>query len=141
MTDCLFCKIVAGEIPAQTVYADDDVVAFLDINPLAKGHTLVIPTTHASRLGELDEAAAGAYFAKVPAITQAVEDAVGADGATLAWNDGPAAGQEVDHTHLHIVPRWTGDAHGPIHALFGGIEELSDEVQAKVQEAIRDRLG
>ncbi len=57
------------------------------------------------------------------------------------WNDGPAAGQEVGHTHLHIVPRWTSDAHDPIHALFGGSEDLSDEEQAKIQEAIRDRLG
>ncbi|MDX1612645.1 MAG: HIT family protein [Candidatus Thermoplasmatota archaeon] len=138
MSDCIFCKIIQGEIPSNKVYEDDHVFAFLDINPLTNGHTLVVPKVHAARIGELTGEQAAAYFREVPAITQAVEAAVEADGATLAWNDGEAAGQEVPHAHLHIVPRWDGDGYGPIHALFGGPGQAEglDKVQEAVQAAL-----
>ncbi len=133
MPECLFCQIAAGEIPAKTVYEDDDVLAFLDINPLAEGHTLVIPKVHAERLGDLDEPQASTYFANVPRIAAAVEKAVGAEGATVAWNDGEAAGQEVPHVHLHIIPRYRADNFGPIHALFEGPQETDlDDVCARI---------
>lgn len=140
MSECIFCRIAAGEIPSNTVYEDEDVFAFLDANPLEEGHTLVIPKHHVERITEMGAEEASSYFANVPRIVEAVQAATGADGATLAWNDGKAAGQEVPHAHLHIVPRERGDKHGPIHALFGGQNQLSDERMAEIEERIRDRL-
>lgn len=141
MSECIFCKIASGEVPAKTVYEDDTVLAFLDVNPLTRGHTLVIPKTHVERITEMSPTDASGYFENVPRIVDAVEAAVDADGATLAWNDGRAAGQEVPHAHLHIVPREMGDAHGPIHALFGGQldlpEDEMDEIQQGIQEGIK----
>lgn len=140
MSECLFCRIAEGEIPAEVVYEGEHAVAFLDAHPLVPGHTLVIPREHVERLGELEPAAAGSFFAGVPSIVDAVEDATGADGATVAFNDGAAAGQEIDHTHLHVVPRERGDKHGPIHALFGGQLDLPDDEMAEIGGAIREAL-
>lgn len=136
--DCIFCKIVDGEIPAERVYEDEDVVAFLDANPLEEGHTLVVPREHVERVSDLSSEHAATYFRPVPRIAEAVQEAVDADGATMAWNEGSAAGQEVPHAHLHIVPRWRDDDHGPIHALFGG-QNAHGEAETTA-EAIRDAL-
>jgi histidine triad (HIT) family protein len=141
MPSCLFCRIVEGDLPADTVYEGEHAVAFLDANPLVRGHTLVVPTEHVERVGDLDPKAAARYFEPVPRIVDAVQTATGADGATLAWNDGEAAGQEVPHAHLHIVPREREDGHGPIHALFGGPLDLEDDAMAATCEAIRGELG
>jgi histidine triad (HIT) family protein len=142
MSECIFCKIIEGEIPAERVYEDEDVVAFLDANPLAEGHTLVVPREHVERVSGLDPDLAGRHFRPVPEIAGAVQEAVDADGATMAWNEGSAAGQEVPHAHLHIVPRWDSDRHGPIHALFqaqGEVEvdeaDLAQSVRAELQAA------
>ncbi len=140
MSECIFCKIVEGEIPAKSVYEDDEVLAFLDVNPLTPGHTLVIPKVHVERIAERDAATAAGYFEQVPRIVDAVQAGVDADGATLAWNDGRAAGQEVPHAHLHIVPRRDGDAHGPIHALFGGQEDLPEGEMDEIQQAIQEGM-
>lgn len=139
MSECIFCRIIEGEIPADTVYEDEDVIAFMDANPLVEGHTLVVPRQHVERIGSLSPEQAGRYFQAVPAIVRAVQRVLDAEGATLAWNDGAAAGQEVPHAHLHIVPRYDGDAHGPIHALFGGQDADADTT--KVAETIRDQLS
>lgn len=141
MSDCIFCRIADGEIPSTTIYEDDDVYAFLDANPLVEGHTLVIPKQHAEHLTDLDPETASAYFRHVPTIVDAVERGTDADGATLAWNNGTAAGQEVPHTHLHIVPRHHGDNHGPIHALFGGQRSLPDDEMARIGKRITDQIA
>ncbi|MFD1570612.1 HIT family protein [Halorubrum laminariae] len=124
--DCIFCSIVDGEIPARTVHETDDVLAFLDANPLAPGHTLVIPKAHAARVGDLDADLASAVFDTVAAITPEIEAAVDADGANVGLNDGEAAGQEVPHVHIHAVPRFDGDGGAPIHAVGGERPDLSD---------------
>ncbi|MHB8586402.1 MAG: HIT family protein [Thermoplasmatota archaeon] len=118
MADCIFCKIVKGDIPSYKVYEDDRVLALLDIHPLGKGHTLVIPKTHARLLQDLDADDASAFFEATYYLLDAVQDAVGAPATTIAVNNGKEAGQEVPHAHLHLVPRFEGDAAGPIHALF-----------------------
>lgn len=140
MSECIFCKILDGDIPARTVYEDDQTFAFLDANPLTPGHTLVVPKEHIERLGDMPPTTAGRYFEPVPRILEAVRTATNADGATLAWNDGEAAGQEVPHTHLHIVPRHDDDAHGPIHALFSGTASLADDEEEKLQHRIQAEL-
>jgi len=123
---CIFCRIVDGDLPSRTVYETDDAVAFLDANPLAAGHTLVVPREHYETVGELPPEAAGAVFEAVSAVTPRVERATDADGTTVAVNNGEAAGQEVPHTHVHVVPRFDGDGNGPIHRLFSTRPSLSD---------------
>ena len=110
--DCVFCSIVDGDIPARTVHETDTVLAFLDANPLARGHTLVIPKSHAQHVGDLDGDLASELFAAVTDLTPRVQSTVGADGANVGINDGEAAGQEVPHVHVHIIPRFDGDG-GP----------------------------
>ncbi|WP_066413059.1 HIT family protein [Halorubrum aethiopicum] len=136
--DCIFCSIVDGEIPARTVYETDDVLAFLDANPLARGHTLVIPKAHAERVGDLDADLARAVFDAVSELTPRVQDAVDADAANVGINDGEAAGQEVPHVHAHVVPRFEGDGGAPIHAVAGKRPDLSDEdldaIAARISE-------
>ncbi len=125
--DCIFCQIVAGDIPNKTVYEDDTVLAFLDVNPLAPGHTLVISKDHYETLGDLPEEAATDLFSVLHDLTPAVEAAVDADASNVAFNNGEAAGQEVPHVHGHIIPRFDGDGGKPIHAIAGDRPDLSDE--------------
>ena len=125
--DCVFCSIVAGDIPARTVYETDSVLAFLDANPLARGHTVVIPKPHAQRVGDLDADLAGDLFDAVASLTPQIEAAVDADAVTVGVNDGEAAGQEVPHAHVHVVPRFEGDGGGPIHAVAGDRPDLSED--------------
>lgn len=134
--DCIFCSIVAGDIPARTVYETDDVLAFLDANPLARGHTLVIPKTHAQHVGDLDDATARNLFAAVTELTPEVQSTVGADAANVGINDGEAAGQEVPHVHVHIIPRFDGDGGAPLHAVGGERPDLTDDELDAVADAI-----
>ncbi|NDK89562.1 HIT family protein [Gordonia desulfuricans] len=110
MTDCVFCDIVSGTSPARIVYSDDHVVGFLDIRPIVRGHTLIVPRRHSAGLADLDpDAGARVLWAgqKVAAAMRSSE--LSADGINLAINDGRAAFQTVFHTHLHVVPRTDGD--------------------------------
>ena len=136
--NCIFCKIIDGEIPSRAVYEDEDVLAFLDVNPLARGHTLVIPTVHDPRIGGLPDGVAAATFTAMSELSPAVGDAVDADAMTVAVNDGAAAGQEVPHVHGHLVPRFEGDGVGPIHSLRWNRPDLDEAAFDDVAEAIRD---
>lgn len=110
--DCIFCRIAAGQIPAQTVYESAAVLAFLDINPLSEGHTVVIPRAHAERLHELDPAAAAEVGRMLGELARRIVAAVGAEGYNVLQNNGSAAGQVVPHVHFHIIPRRSGDGLG-----------------------------
>jgi histidine triad (HIT) family protein len=136
MSDCIFCSIVDGDIPSETVYEDETVVAFLDANPLARGHTLVIPKAHHERVNDLPAALAGDLFETVQRLTGRVERAVDASATTIAVNNGPVAGQEVPHVHVHVVPRFEDDDAGPVHALFGNRPEADADDLAAVAAAI-----
>lgn len=110
MGSCVFCAILDGSAPSRQVYSDDDVVGFLDIRPVTRGHTLLIPRTHASNMGELDPELAGKVFIAGQRLCAAMRASeLAADGVNLLVNDGRAAMQTVFHTHLHVVPRHTGD--------------------------------
>ncbi len=141
MPDCLFCTIASGAIPSARVHDDDRLFAFLDINPLARGHTLVIPKRHAAKLEDLDAETSKGLLPAVSRITRAVCQAMDAPDATIAINNGPAAGQEVPHLHVHIIPRTPGDAGGPIHALFRRRASVARDELAGVADSIRMRLG
>lgn len=105
---CLFCAIIAGEIPCYKVYEDDSVFAILDIGPVSKGHTLLFPKIHAANLQEGSLVDAQHLMTALYAITPSILKTVGADGYNLGMNHGECAGQEVLHTHLHIMPRTNG---------------------------------
>ena len=107
--DCVFCAIAAGEIPCFKVYEDDLVLAYLDINPFSKGHTLVIPKEHSKGLLDTDDETLAAVISRVKKVAAHVAASLGCDGFNILQNNGEAAGQTVRHLHFHIVPRWTGD--------------------------------
>ncbi len=135
----IFSQIVAGEIPARVVYEDESTMAFLDANPLAPGHTLVIPRDEYERLNDVPEDVAADLYATIHRMVPAVEEAVDADATTVAFNNGEAAGQEVDHVHCHIVPRFEGDGGGPIHAVAGDVPDLDDDSLDEIAAEIDSR--
>jgi len=105
--DCIFCKIVEGEVPSHTVYEDENVMAFLDTNPVSKGHTLVIPKEH---VDDIHGAEGMEYmWDAIVDVSNAVKDAFGAEGVNIAQNNGAKAGQEVFHLHFHITPIYEGN--------------------------------
>ena len=106
MADCIFCKIIAGEIPSSKVYEDDQVVAFLDISQVTSGHTLVVPKQHFRNLLEMDADSTSQLFARVPDIARKVMKATGAKGMNILNNNEEIAGQTVFHTHVHLAPRY-----------------------------------
>jgi histidine triad (HIT) family protein len=138
--DCIFCSIADGDIPGHIVHETDGALAFLDANPLARGHTLVIPRAHHARLGDLDGEAAHAFYEALHRVVPAVERATGADATTVAVNDGEAAGQEVPHVHAHVVPRFDDDGGQPIHAIMPDRPDVDDEALAATADAIADAV-
>jgi histidine triad (HIT) family protein len=133
MSDCLFCKIVAGEIPATKVHEDDRTIAFMDINPVTRGHLLVVPRTHSRDLLEIDPQDLAATMEAVQLVAAKAARAVGADGVNVVNNCGSAAGQTVFHFHVHVVPRRGGD---DFHVPLGGPPGDREEIAATA-EAIR----
>ena len=115
--DCIFCKIVAKEIPNYTVYEDDAVLAFLDIFPHAVGHTVVIPKIHVSTLPELAEDQFGPLLVAVKKVQEKLSDKLNPEGFTVGWNHGEAGGQAVPHLHIHVLPRWNNDKGGSMHSI------------------------
>lgn len=115
--DCIFCSIIDGDISGHIVHETEHAVAFLDANPLAAGHTLVVPRNHHGRIEDVPVEEAAELFGAVHQLVPKIEAAVGADSISVGINDGEAAGQEVPHTHIHIVPRFEGDGGGPFHAI------------------------
>lgn len=111
MTTCIFCQISAGALPASQVYEDDQVVAFLDIHPLGRGHVMVIPRKHARQLPELTPALGNHLFAVAQRILQAQRAlGWGVNGSHILLNDGPQANQTMPHVHVHIIPREKRDS-------------------------------
>ncbi len=108
MNDCIFCKILNGDLPSARVYEDDAAVAFLDIFPFTKGHTLVVPREHVGMLPEMAPEHLARLITVVQNIARRVMKAVECDGFNLLQNNGPCAGQTVSHVHFHIVPRFNG---------------------------------
>lgn len=106
---CVFCAIVRGTLPAHRVHEDDATLAFLDINPAAKGHTLVVPKQHADDLFTVDAEEAAAVMRTVRLVARRIDELLAPDGLTLVQTNRPAGWQDVFHLHVHLVPRWEGD--------------------------------
>lgn len=111
MTDCIFCKIVAGAIPAVRIFEDDHVLAFMDIGPLVRGHALVIPKAHHNPIFDTPDDVLAKVVAAVRRVARAQIDGLGADGVNVHQANGAAAGQVVPHLHFHVVPRFSNDGH------------------------------
>ncbi len=107
--DCVFCKILTGELPSTQVYADESAVAFLDIAPAAKGHVLVIPRGHYANMLDMPAGSVQPVFAAAQKVARALMAGLGAEGVNVMQNNFSAAGQMVFHVHWHIIPRFTGD--------------------------------
>jgi len=136
---CIFCKIVAGEVPASVVYRDEEVLAFMDVSPVVEGHVLVIPAYHTADLAGVTEDAGARMFAlgrRVAASLRA--SGLPCEGINFFLADGAAAGQTVFHSHLHVIPRVRGDGLGFRHGLGRGrmsrleLDELAARLAARV---------
>lgn len=133
-SQCIFCKIIAGQIPATKIYEDDAVLAFLDIGPISDGHTLVVPKKHLKMLDECPSDIMAKVSSCLGKIARAVMLAVNADGYNVLCNNGRAAGQLVEHLHFHIIVRKTGDRlfkNWPSYEYPAGRIEL---IAAKIRE-------
>jgi histidine triad (HIT) family protein len=109
VNDCVFCKMVAGQIPVAKIYEDDIVLSFLDIGPISDGHTLVIPKQHFEKLHQCPAEILSRVASRLGSIAEAVAGAMNSDGYNVLCNNGRAAGQLVEHLHFHIIPRNAGD--------------------------------
>lgn len=123
--DCVFCAIAAGEIPSFKVYEDELVLAYLDINPFSRGHTLVIPKEHSCGLLDTSDETLAALVARVKKVAGRLKEALPCDGFNILQNNGEAAGQTVMHIHFHIVPRY-----GKEEIEFTGRKGDMDELKA-----------
>jgi histidine triad (HIT) family protein len=132
--DCIFCRIIAGQISSTRVWENDRCLAFLDIRPISDGHTLLIPKRHAGSLSECEASVLAEMIGVVGPLAKAVVQAAQAEGYNLLCNDGRAAGQLVDHVHFHIIPRRSGDgvlAHWP-HKEYpaGRAEAMAEKIRS-----------
>jgi len=136
MTDCLFCKIINGEIPATKVYEDDNVLAFLDIHPVNPGHTLIVPKVHSDELLGTDDKVLEQMIVVTKRVAAAILRGLGYEAFNLEQNNGKIAGQVIPHLHWHIVPRraddglkhWPGKEYG---------EGEANDVAVKIRSEIK----
>ncbi|MFH1113082.1 MAG: HIT family protein [Pseudomonadota bacterium] len=136
--DCIFCKIVAGQIPSTKIYEDETTLAFMDIMPLNKGHVLVIPKEHIENIVEADPGLYGHLASVICKIAKAVNAAVAPDGMNVLQLNGKAANQVIPHLHMHIVPRWNGD--GLTISAWDPVVGDGKEISATA-EAIKQKLA
>jgi len=135
MESCLFCKIVAREIPSTIVYEDDAVFAFLDIHPVNIGHVLIVPKAHHANLYETPDETIAHMMVVAKKHSIAVKSALNADGINIEMNNDGPAGQIIFHTHLHIIPRFEGDGFTHWHGAREYNEGEADEVALKIQNS------
>jgi len=135
--DCVFCKIIDGEIPAIKVLDEELVVAFMDINPSSKGHMLVVPKNHVENIFEIPESDLTALIKAVKRCAKAAKEALNAEGITILQLNGKASDQIVPHLHIHIIPRWKNDglSMSTWEMKQGDMEEIQD-IARKVKEHI-----
>lgn len=133
MNDCIFCKIVSGEIPCIKVYEDEKILAFLDIKPVNIGHTLIIPKEHYKNIYETPEEILKGMISVSKRISIALKSALNADGINITMNNEPSAGQIIFHSHIHIIPRIENDGfkawHGKRNYQDGEKEETAEKIK------------
>ena len=132
MANCIFCSIISKEIPCYKVYEDKDMLAFLDINPHAQGHTVLIPKKHAETVFDLREQEMRSLMQAVRKIMIQLDTKLHPDGFNVGWNHNPAGGQVVPHLHIHILPRYNGDGGGSVHSIVNNPGKMKVEEVAKL---------
>jgi histidine triad (HIT) family protein len=138
---CIFCRIIRGEIPMYKVYEDERTLAFLDINPSAPGHTLIIPKVHVGQVEDLSREDSSALFDTMQKLVGRIQSAVGAPSSTIGVNNGPESGQEILHVHIHVIPRSRGDRGGIIQGIARSGERPDGDELSKIVEKIRGYSG
>ena len=123
--DCVFCKIVNGEIKSRLIMESKNSVAFLDAFPVTKGHTLVIPKTHYGKIQDMSQDDSTDLFRTVYEVVSKIDKITGS--TLLAIHNGKESGQEIPHVHVHLIPRQSNDLAGPVHSMFKNRPNLSDE--------------
>ncbi|WP_308775331.1 HIT family protein [uncultured Bilophila sp.] len=134
--NCIFCKIAHGEIPCTSVFESEDLIAFLDISPVNKGHTLLVPKAHMETLFDVPGGIGENVLAAMKRVGAAVMAATGAEGLNVVQNNYPAAGQQVPHVHWHLIPRFAGDGHTAWPQ--GAYQDMRE--MAALADAIRGKL-
>ncbi len=129
--DCLFCKIIAGELPSQIVDEDERTVSFMDISPATRGHALVVPRRHAANLLEVDSEDLSATVIAAQRLARRAVERLGADGVNLLNSCGPLAWQTVFHLHFHVIPRYEGD---PLRLPWVPTQGDPDEIAAAAEQ-------
>jgi len=137
MEECIFCKFAKKEAETDMIYEDDKFMAFLDISPRNKGHTLVVPKEHFKDIYEMPEDVAKELMGVVKKVAMVIKKIVNPDGLNIVQNNGAAAGQYVFHYHTHLVPRFEGDGD---HIFAGPKHSISDEEKAELLKTLRANL-
>ena len=132
--NCIFCKIANGEIPSATIYEDDDFRVFLDLNPAARGHALIVPKEPFANLFERDEESFKKAIVLAKKIGSRMKEKLGCDGLNLVQNNGEAAGQTVFHFHMHLIPRYKEDGAGITWKPGSLTQEAKEELTALLSE-------
>jgi histidine triad (HIT) family protein len=135
MVDCIFCRIIAGEVAAEVVHQAPGAVAFLDAFPAARGHVLVVPRTHAPTLLDLDDGAVGDLFQAVKVVQQKLLASLRPAAFNVGWNHGKAAGQHVFHLHVHVLPRFDEGGRGVQAVGAGGDRKDLAAIGAAIRAA------
>ena len=136
MDDCIFCRIVKGELPASKIHEDAHTMSFMNIMAAHPGHALVIVKPHAANIFELDDALAGSVFQATAKVARAVKAATGCDGVTLFQANEVAGGQTVFHFHIHVLPRFADDRLLPFWPATAPTREALDEMAARLRAAL-----
>ncbi|MEX2054491.1 MAG: HIT family protein [Candidatus Colwellbacteria bacterium] len=133
---CAFCQIVEGSIPSYDIYQDDNTMAFLEINPSAPGHAMVIPKKHIEDFMDLDSQTMVEVMKSVQKVSKMIEKALGADNFTIGVNSGKIVGRHVEHVHVHIIPRFVDDGGDYIQGVVANLpKETLEEIKNKIIEA------
>lgn len=134
--DCVFCSIVDGDERAYRVYEDEQTLAFLDVNAIADGHTLVIPRRHHPHLTDMDDEETAAMFTTVRRVASAIESAIDPDGINVFQSNGRAAGQDVFHVHAHVVPRYADDGFGFAPSRYALEPDEGERIAGRLREEL-----
>lgn len=136
MDDCVFCRIVRGELPAARVYEDDATLAFMDLQSVNPGHLLVAVKAHHANIYTLDDDLAGAVFRTVARMARLLKKTLGCDGVMVLQANEPAGEQTMFHLHVHVLPRWKDDGAGLVWPVKNPPREALDEMAARLRAAL-----
>ena len=140
MEECLFCKIVNGEIPSEKVYEDANHLAFLDINPRNPGHTLIVPKRHYETIMEMSDKESADIMLIVKKMAASVQSGLKADGISIGQSNGRSAGQVIPHVHFHVIPRFNTEGPPGLESILP-VKKLPNESMKQAADVIKSNLN